>query len=69
MEKNGMLTLTNRDMDLYKKGEVSPRLSTNWELDFNSLDGIIKAGSFELVVDKTNDQIEINTENKSGENK
>ncbi len=67
MEKNGMLTLTEKDMSLYKKGEVSEKLSKEWELDFNSLDGMIKAGSFELVEGKKDDQIDVNKENKPGE--
>jgi hypothetical protein len=49
MEKNGMLTLTENDMSLYKEGKVSERLINEWELDFSSLDGMIKAGSYEVL--------------------
>lgn len=54
MEKNGMLTLTSKEMESYKEGKVPDRIEKEWELDFNSLDGMIKAGSFQ-VVDETTD--------------
>lgn len=59
MEKNGMLTLNERDMTLYREGVVSKRVKEGWELDFESLDGIIKAGSFTLI--------DVNSEDKSGD--
>jgi len=60
LEKNGMLTLTENDLGLYKEGKVSSRLSKEWELDFNSLDGMIKAGSYKVV----DDQIDVNKEDE-----
>lgn len=55
MEKNGMLTLTSKEMDSYKEGKVPDRIEKEWELDFNSLDGLIKAGSYQVVDDDKSD--------------
>lgn len=59
MEKNGMLTLTDDDMKMYKEGKVSDRLKKEWEMDYSSLDGMVKEGSFRMI--------DVNTENKSGD--
>lgn len=52
MEKNGQVTLTEEEMKLYKEGKVSERLKEDWDLDFTSLDGMVKEGSVKLVNDK-----------------
>lgn len=51
MEKNGMLMLTEKDMNLYKQGEVSDHLKEEWGLDFDSMDTMVKQGSFQIVND------------------
>lgn len=58
MEKNGMLTLTQKDMDMYKEGKVSSRVKEKWELDFTSMEEMVKAGSFQIVNDNTDDSSE-----------
>ena len=55
MEKNGMLTLTSEEMETYKDGKVPDRVVKEWELDFNSLDSMIKAGSFQVIGQSADD--------------
>lgn len=55
MEKNGMLTLTSEEMETYKDGKVPDRVVKEWELDFNSLDSMIKAGSFQVIDQSADD--------------
>ena len=56
MEKNGMLSLTAEEMAEYRKGRVPKRVEEDWELDFTSLDGMVKSGSVEVIGDNENKQ-------------
>lgn len=49
MEKNGMLTLTEQDMEMYKEGQVSQKVKEAWDIEYEEMDQLVKAGSFQIV--------------------
>lgn len=53
MEKNGLVQMTDEDLDLYYKGQVSERLVNSWGIQtVEELREIVESKQFEII--KTN---------------
>lgn len=48
LEKNGSITLTDRDLQCYYDGYVSERVSREWGLSLDELHEVIKANNYTL---------------------
>jgi hypothetical protein len=49
MEKNGSILLTEEDLNLFSKGQVSERIKTLWNLSFNELEEVINNNYYRKI--------------------
>lgn len=49
LEKNGLVTLTTEELELYNKGLVSQRLRDTWNLNLEALREIVESNNYNLV--------------------
>lgn len=49
LEKNGMLPLTQEELELIKKGEVPESVKRNWGLEAQEVEDLVKSGSYKLI--------------------
>lgn len=49
LEKQGKVVLTDEDIHLYNRGEVSTRVKQTWDLSFSDLKDVIDSHSYTII--------------------
>jgi hypothetical protein len=52
LEKQGMVVLTDEDLEQYNRGQVSDRVKQTWDLSFNDLKEVVETKQYVIVKTK-----------------
>jgi hypothetical protein len=52
LEKQGKVVLTDEDLNLYNKGQVSERIKETWGLSFSDLEEVVASHSYTIIKTK-----------------